>query len=75
MLSPGTLGPGPTGEPELSSSTLIELGPLGRASSQRIDMEPGRWEAMPEPVRSVVIYNYADRAAYGTANLVEAPPS
>lgn len=77
MLSPGTLRPGPTREPELSSSTLIELGPLrlDRAGSQRIDLEPGRWESMPEPVRSVVIYNYADRVAYGTANLVEAPPS
>ncbi|WP_426762782.1 DM13 domain-containing protein [Pseudarthrobacter sp. 1G09] len=77
MLSPGVLRPGPTGEPELSSSTLIELGPLplNRASSQRIDLEPGMWESMPEPARSVVIYNYADRAAYGTANLVEAPPS
>ncbi|WP_235423652.1 DM13 domain-containing protein [Pseudarthrobacter chlorophenolicus] len=77
MLSPGTLRPGPTGKPELSSSTLIELGPLrlDRTGSQRIDLEPGRWESMPEPVRSVVIYNYAGRVAYGTANLFEAPPS
>jgi hypothetical protein len=33
------------------------------------------WEAMPEPVRSVVIYNFAEKTAYGTANLMETPHS
>jgi hypothetical protein len=35
-------------------------------------MDSRNWLAMsPEPVRSVVIYNYADKIAYGTANLTE----
>lgn len=80
VLSPGTVHPGPSGEVELSSSTLIEPGPLplSRSSSQRIEMDPRMWEvweAMPEPVRSVVIYNFAEKTAYGTANLVETPHS
>lgn len=70
-LSPGTLGPGSDGEFELSSSTLIELGPLSQSGSQRVDMDSRMWATMPEPVRSVVIYNYADKTAYGTANLTE----
>jgi hypothetical protein len=50
--------PGPGGELELSSSTLIELGqlPLSRSSSQRIEMDPRMWEAMPEPIRSVQVF-------------------
>lgn len=70
-LSPGTLRPGSDGELELSSSTLIELGPLSQSGSQRVDMDARMWTAMPAPVRSVVIYNYADKTAYGTANLTE----
>ncbi len=77
MLSPGIGGPGPGGELQLSSSTLIELGPLplARSSSQRVDMDSRMWESMPKPVRSVVIYNNAEKTAYGTANLTEAPRS
>ena len=77
VLSPGTVRPGPSGELELSSSTLIELGPqpLSRSSSQRIEMDLRMWEAMPGPVRSVVIYNFAEKTAYGTANLMETPHS
>jgi hypothetical protein len=74
-LSPGILGPGSDGEPGLSSSTLIELGPLSQSGSQRVDMDSRMWAAMPEPVRSVVIYSYADKTAYGTANLTEAQGS
>jgi hypothetical protein len=75
VLSPGIVGPGPGGELELSSSMLIDLGPLplSRSSSQRVEMDSRMWEAMPEPVLSVVIYNYAEKTAYGTANLIETP--
>ncbi|VXC32236.1 exported hypothetical protein [Arthrobacter sp. 9AX] len=77
VLSPGTAGPGPKGDLELSSSTLIEVGPLplSRSNSQRIDMDRRMWEAIPGPVRSVVIYNFAELTAYGTANLRETPRS
>jgi hypothetical protein len=34
-------------------------------------MDSRMWAAMPETVRSVVIHNYADKTAYGTANLTE----
>ena len=70
-LSPGTLSPSSSGELELSSSTLIELGPLSQSSSQRVDMDSKMWDAMRDPVRSVVIYNYGDKTTYGTANLTE----
>ena len=72
-LSPGTAIPGPQGDLELSSSTLFELAPqpLGNAGSHRIEISTGMWEAMPKPVRSVVVYNYTDRTVYGTANLTQ----
>jgi hypothetical protein len=38
-------------------------------------MDRRMWDAMPEPVRSVVIYNFAEKTAYGTANLTETPGS
>lgn len=69
MLSPGILSPDATGDLGLTSSHLIDLGPLSDAAGQRIDMDTKMWSSMPEPVRSVVIYNYADRTAHGTANL------
>ena len=71
MLSPGTLSPDATGELALTSPDLIELGPLDRTGSQRVEMDIRRWSSLPSPVRSVVIYNYADRTAYGTANLID----
>lgn len=71
MLSPGTLSPNAQGELGLTSSTFIELGPLTGTPDQRIDVDAKRWSMMPEPVRSVVIYNYAERTAYGTANLAD----
>ena len=63
----------PGGEIELSSSTLIDLGtlPHSRSSSPRVEIDARMWTAMPEPVRSVVIYNYAEKTAHGTANLTE----
>lgn len=77
VLSPGTVRPGPGGELELSSSTFIDLGPspLSQSSSQRIEMDPKMWKSMPGPVRSVVIYNFAEKTAYGAANLIEMPHS
>ncbi|MFC9772759.1 MULTISPECIES: DM13 domain-containing protein [unclassified Pseudarthrobacter] len=69
MLSPGILAPDSTGQPGLSSSTLIELGPLSGSPQQRIDIDARMWSAMAVPVRSVVVYNYADKTAYATANL------
>ncbi len=69
MLSPGILAPDSTGQPGLSSSTLIELGPLSGSPQQRIDIDARMWSAMPSPVRSVVVYNYADKTTYATANL------
>jgi hypothetical protein len=71
MLSPGTLSPDATGEVALTSLDLIELGPLDTTGSQRVEMDIRRWSSLPSPVRSVVIYNYADRTAYGTANLID----
>lgn len=71
MLSPGTLSPNAQGELGLTSSTFIELGPLTGTPNQRIDIGAKRWSMMWEPVRSVVIYNYAERTAYGTANLAD----
>ena len=29
------------------------------------------WSTMPSPVRTVVIYNYSERTAHGTANLTD----
>lgn len=69
MLSPGTLSPTASGELGLTSPDLIELGQLDRTGSQRVEMDIRQWSSLPSPVRSVVIYNYADRTAYGTANL------
>ncbi|WP_320537498.1 hypothetical protein [Pseudarthrobacter sp. IC2-21] len=74
MLSPGTLSPGANGEAGLTSATLIDLAPLSDQPSQRIDMDIKMWSALPAPVRSVVIYNYADRTAHGTANLTPGHP-
>ncbi|WP_458111773.1 DM13 domain-containing protein [Arthrobacter sp. R1-13] len=69
MLSPGTLSPNASGELGLTSQDLIELGQLDATGSQRVEMDIRQWSSLPSPVRSVVIYNYADRTAYGTANL------
>lgn len=71
MLSPGALSPNDNGGLGLTSSTLIDLGSVTGTGSQRLHMDTKRWSAMPSPVRSVVIYNYADRTAYGTANLTD----
>lgn len=71
MLSPGTLSPTASGELGLTSTDLIELGQLDRTGSQRVEMDIRQWSSLPSPVRSVVIYNYADRTAYGTANLTD----
>lgn len=66
MLSPGTLSPSDKGEPGLSSTTLFDLGPLKEGPSQRIEMDLRMWSAIQAPVRSVVVFNYADKIAYGT---------
>ncbi|WP_258061793.1 DM13 domain-containing protein [Arthrobacter sp. ZGTC412] len=74
MLSPGTLSPSDKGEPGLSSTSLIDLGPLNEGPSQRLEMDIKMWSAIQTPVRSVVVFNYADKVAYGTANLTELQP-
>lgn len=74
MLSPGRLIPDGKGELGLSSAELIDLGPISDDPSHRIDMDTRMWSSIPSPVRSVVIYNYADRTAYGTANLSDLQP-
>lgn len=74
MLSPGTLSPSGKGEPGLSSTSLIDLGPLSEGPSQRLEMDIKMWSAIQTPVRSVVVFNYADKVAYGTANLTELQP-
>lgn len=71
MLGPGTLSTDATGSLGLTSTTLIDLGPVSGAASQRVDMDTKMWSAMPSSVRSVVIYNYSERTAYGTANLTD----
>jgi hypothetical protein len=69
MLSPGTLTPGAGGVSALSSTRLLELGPFRAGASQHFVMDSQMWDTVPEPVLSVVIYNYATKTAYGTANL------
>ena len=34
-------------------------------------MDTRMWSTMPSSVRSVVVYNYPERTAYGTANLTD----
>lgn len=75
MLSPGTLAPGADGGPALSSTRMIEIGPFRAGATQRFVMDSGTWAAIREPVRSVLIYDYATKAAYGTANLSGPPDS
>lgn len=75
MLSPGTLSPDASGGLGLTSTTLIDVGPLDHTADQRVDMDSRMWSTLPEPVRSVVIYDIADRTAFGTANLVALPPT
>lgn len=71
MLSPGTLSPNTEGELGLTSSTLIDLGPLKLTQAgQRVEVDSKMWADTP-PVGSVVIYNYSNRVAFGTANLTE----
>ncbi|MDF2050247.1 DM13 domain-containing protein [Arthrobacter sp. Cr_A7] len=69
MLSPGTLTPGAGGVSVLSSTKMLEVGPFRAGATQPFVMDSQAWDTMPEPVLSVVIYNYATKTAYGTANL------
>lgn len=73
MLSPGTLSPNDKGDLALTSSELLDFGPLDDTASLGIHMDTKMWSSLRSPIRSVVIYNYADRTAYGTANLTKQP--
>lgn len=68
MLSPGTLTDS-AGGPELSSTRMIEIGPFRTGATQRFVMDSPMWSAMKEPVRSVLIYDYAAKSARGVAVL------
>ncbi len=74
VFSPGTLSPNSKGEPGLTSDQLIVMADLKAASGTQVyEFEARRWDEMPSAVRSVVIYNFPNRVAYGTANLSETP--
>lgn len=76
VFSPGTLSPNAEGGLGLTSDQLIVMADLKPISGTQVyEFEARRWDAMPSAVRSVVIYNFPDRVAYGTANLAERPPS
>ncbi|MEV8130463.1 DM13 domain-containing protein [Pseudarthrobacter oxydans] len=76
VFSPGTLSPNAEGEFGLTSDQLIVMADLKPGSGTQVyEFEARRWAAMPSAVKSVVIYNFPDRVAYGTANLTEMPPS
>ena len=69
MLSPGTIAPGTGGELELSSTRMLEIGPLRTGTNQRFVMDGPMWAAMREPVRSVLIYDYSAKTSRGAAVL------
>jgi hypothetical protein len=69
MLSPGTLAAGPGGELEVSSTKMIEIGPLRAGATQRFVMDSQMWAAMQEPVRTVLIYDYSAKNTRGAAVL------
>ncbi|WP_461190273.1 DM13 domain-containing protein [Arthrobacter sp. Z4-13] len=73
MLSPGTLRPNDEGDLALTSTELLDLGPLNDTASRGIQMDTKMWSSIRAPIRSVVIHNYAERTAYGTANLTQQP--
>lgn len=76
VFSPGTLSPNAEGEPGLTSDQLIVIDDLKQSSgTQTYELDARMWNAMPSPVSSVVIYNFPDRVAYGTANLIQVSPS
>jgi hypothetical protein len=76
VFSPGTLSPNAEGEFGLTSDQLIVIADLKPASGTHVyELEARMWDALPSKIRSVVIYNFPDRVAYGTANLTEMPPS
>ena len=54
---------------------MIEIGPFRAGATQRFVMDSGMWAAIREPVRSVLIYDYATKSTYGTANLSGPPNS
>lgn len=68
-MSPGILTPVADGESALSSTKMLEIGPFRAGATQHFVMESRMWDTMPDPVKSVVIYDYATKTAYGTANL------
>lgn len=71
MLSPGTVSTNDKGELALTDLEFFELGPLND-TGMGIHMDTEKWSSI-SPIRSVVIYNYAERTAYGTANLTQQP--
>lgn len=76
VFSPGTLSPNAEGQLGLTSDQLIVMADLKPASGTQVyELEAGMWDTLPSAVRSVVIYNFPDRVAYGTANLTQISPS
>jgi hypothetical protein len=74
VFSPGTLSPDTDGELGLTSTQLNVIADLKLAQgSQQYELDPRMWAGLPSPVKSVVIYNFPAKAAYGTANLTEVP--
>lgn len=69
MLSPGTLASGAGGEPELSSTRMIEIGPFRAGTTHRFVMDRHKWESIQEPVGSVLIYDYSAKNTRGAAVL------
>jgi hypothetical protein len=70
------LSPNADGELGLTSTQLNVIADLKLAQgSQQYELATKMWATLPSPVRSVVIYNFPARVAYGTANLTEVPRS
>lgn len=76
VFSPGTLSPAAGGELGLTSDQLNVIADLKSASGAQVyELDARMWDALPAAARSVVIYNFRDRVAYGTANLTQMSPS
>ncbi|MFF2318653.1 DM13 domain-containing protein [Arthrobacter sp. NPDC058097] len=75
VFSPGKLSPNAEGETGLASDHLVVVANLKLAEGdQKYELGTKMWTTLPSPARSVVIYNFPDRVAYGAANLTEVSP-
>ncbi|MCU1531909.1 MAG: hypothetical protein JWO49_1480 [Arthrobacter sp.] len=74
FLSATALSPDAAGELGPTSTQLNVIADLKLAQgSQQYELDPRMWAGHTSPVRSVVIYNFPARVAYGTASLTEVP--